>query len=593
MNHKLILFFIITIFSVELYAQKPDWTDYYERQEMYPESEYLVGFISGFNKNEEESGDLKLKYEMLAKDKLVQSIQVAIETNNSLDISNINGNSNEAFLSKSVSFSKANVNGLKAYSYYDRKKKEVFAIAFANIKELTFYYRNLISSGKTEIKQKLSEGKKYAEKGNKEDALRSFYEAMPILKNIDEARVLLIALNRKMYSDIDIDEINKLKVDLINQIDKLIKPEELSLSETAYFAAYGLFLQLGINSQQFYMSDMSFENTGLKSKFSEKWNHEFSAALVKAGKYNVSDRKSYNQLVVNGNYWKEGKFLKLNISVWDADKIVAVSKASILILKLEKENIDYIPLQIKKMKSLATFTLHLVNAPEVIKVGTPSLSPMIINVSSNTEGLSKPIQNFPVMVTAVESDVDLCKAKTNENGMAECFLPPIETSKKNIAVQVSLDIESYFNVEKNSLYYGIAKIQNPLKPIIENIEVAKPTIYVESYEKLYGKTIDIKTLEPAVKGVFAEKSYNFVDNKDLADMIVKINANTTTATAYQGIRFAYLDINISIIETSSGEELIKTHFDQIKGGGANQLKAAKKAYMLGAEKVKEYINSNF
>lgn len=593
MSHKLILFLLVTVFGVELYAQKPDWTDYYKRQQMYPESEYLVGFISGFNKNDEESGDIKLKYEMLAKDKLVQSIQVAIETNNSLDISNINGKSDEAFLSKSVSFSKANVNGLKAYSYYDRKKKEVFAIAFANKKELAFYYRNLISSGKTEIKQKLSEGKKYAEKENKEDALRSFYEAMPILKNVDEARVLLIALNRKMYADIDVDEINKLKVDLINQIDKLIKPEELSLSETAYFAAYGLFLQLGTSSQHFYLSEMSFENTGLKSKFSEKWNHEFSTALVKAGKYHVSDMKSYNQLIVNGNYWKEGKFLKLNISVWDADKIIAVSKASILIEKLEKENIDYIPLQIKKMQTLASYSLHLMNAPEQIKVGTPSLIPIKISVSSNIEGLSKPIQNFPVMVTEVENEITLCKAKTNENGMAECFLPPIETSKKNIAIQVSLNIKSYFNVETNSIYYGIAKIQNPLKPIIENIEVAKPTIYVESDEKTYGKSVDIKTLEPAVKEVFAEKSYSFVDNKDLADLIVKINANTTTATAYQGIRFAYLDINISIIENSSAEELMKTHFDQIKGGGANQLKAAKKSYILGAEKIKEYINSNF
>lgn len=593
MNQKIILFLLVTIFSVELYAQKPDWTDYYKRQEMYPLSEYLVGFISGINTNEEDAGDLKVKYEMLAKDKLIQSIQVEIETNNSLDISNVNGKSDEAFLSKSVTFSKANVNGLKAYSYYDRKKKEVYAIAYANKKELTFYYRNLISSGKTEIKQKLNEGKKYSEKGNKEDALRSFYEAMPILKNIDEARVLLIALNRKMYSDINIDEVNKLKIDLISQIDKLIKPEELSLSETAYFAAYGLFLQLGNSTRQFYLSDMSFENTGLISKFSEKWNHEFSTALVKAGKYNISDKKSYNHLVVNGNYWQEGKFLKLNISVWNADKIIAVSKASILITKLEKENIDYIPLQIKKMETLAAFTLKLVSAPKQIKVGTPSLIPVKINVSVDNDGLIEPIQNFPIIVTEVENGKLLCKAKTNEKGIAECFLPPIETAKKNIAVQVSLDIESYFNVEENSVYFGIAKIQNPLKPLVENIEVAKPTIYVESDEKSYGKSIDIKTLEPTVKEVFSEKSYNFVDKKELADLIIKIDANTTTATTYQGIKFAYLDINLAIIENASGEELMKTHFDQIKGGGANQFKAAKKAYMLGAEKIREYLNTNF
>lgn len=593
MNQKILLLLLVIVFSMELFAQKPDWADYYKRQEMYPDSEYLMGFISGVNTNDEEAGDLKLKYEMLAKDKLVQSIQVEIETNNSLKISNINGKSNEAFLSKSVSFTRANVNGLKAYSYYDRKKKEVYAIAIANKKELTFYYRNLISSGKTEIKQQLAEGKKYAEKDNKEDALRSFYEAMPVLKNIDEARVLLIALNRKMYSDIDIDEVNKLKVELINEIDKLIKPEELSLSETAYFAAYGLFLQLGSNSQQFYLSEMSFENTGLISKFSEKWNHEFASALVKAGKYNVSTKKSYNQLLVNGNYWKEGEFLKLNISVWNADKIIAVSKASILIDKLKNENIDFIPVQIKKMELLSNYSMSLIDVPKKIKIGTPTLIPMKIKVRKDNEGLSESIQNFPIIITELESGKLLCRAKTNENGVAECFLPPIETEKKNIAVQISVDIESYFNVNMNSIYYGMAKIQNPLKPLIENIAVVKPTIFVESFENIYGKSIDIKTLEPAVKEVFAEKSYNFVDSRDAADLVVKINANTTTATSYQGIMFAYLDINISIVETSSGEEITKSHFDQIKGGGANQQKAAKKAYIIGADMIRDYIKVNF
>ena len=299
MNKKLIVLLISSVFCLELLAQQPAWTDYYERNKMYPESEFLVGYMSGVNTKNAEPGELKSEYEMLAKDKLIQSIQVEIEANKSLNISNKNGKSSEEFLSKSVSFSSANVNGLNAYSFYDRKKKEVFAIAYANKKELTFYYRNLISSGKGEIKQKLIEGRKYAEKGNKEDALRSFYEAMPLLKDIDEARVLLIALNRKMYSDIDIDEINDLKIELINEIDKLIKPEELTLSEAAYFAAYGIYLQIGAKSKQFYISDFGYENTGLSSKFSKKWSSEFSSALVKAAKYNVAEKKLYNTYVID------------------------------------------------------------------------------------------------------------------------------------------------------------------------------------------------------------------------------------------------------------------------------------------------------
>jgi len=224
-------------------------------------------FVSGGNTNDEDPGKVKSVYEAMAKDQVLQSIQVEIETNNSLNISNKNGKSDEEFLSKSVSFSKANISGLTTQSYYDRKKNEVYAIATVNKKELAFYYRNLIKSGKEDIVQKLAEGRKYVKKGSKENALKSFYGAMPVLSNIDEARTLLIALNRKMFADIDMDEINNLKLELIGEIDALLEPNDLNLSESAYFVAYGISLQLGEIDKVLYTDNFTYENTGLSSYF--------------------------------------------------------------------------------------------------------------------------------------------------------------------------------------------------------------------------------------------------------------------------------------------------------------------------------------
>ena len=72
-------------FSIASLAQKPAWTDYYNRQNMYPENEFLVGFVSGVNNTDEDAGKLKSVYESMAKDKVIQSIQVEIETNNSFE----------------------------------------------------------------------------------------------------------------------------------------------------------------------------------------------------------------------------------------------------------------------------------------------------------------------------------------------------------------------------------------------------------------------------------------------------------------------------------------------------------------------------
>ena len=104
--------------------------------------------------------------------------------------------------------------------------------------------------------------------------------------------------------------------------------------------------------------------------------------------------------------------------------------------------------------------------------------------------------------------------------------------------------------------------------------------------------MDIKTLEPIVKEILAEKGYNFVDNEKDADFVIKINANTTTGSQYEGIYFAFLDANLSVIDSTSGEEIYKSHLDQVKGGGSNYVKAGKKAYMLGAKKLKEVIKGS-
>lgn len=590
---KISLIIILLGFSLALFAQQPSWTDYYKRQSMYPENEFLMGFVSGTNTNDEEAGELKSKYESLAKDKLIQSIQVEIESNNSLNISNTNGKSEEEFLSKSVSFSSANVSGLSAQSFYNRKKKEVFAIAFVNRKELAFYYRNLIKSGQENIEQKLVEGRQYAKKNDKENALRSFYEAMPSLNNIDEARVLLIALNRKMFADINMDEINDLKVDLINEINSLVKPSDLNLAESAYFVAYGIFLQLGKIEGTLYVDNFSFENTALLSDFSEKWNQEFTSALVKAGNYKIEENStSTSSIIVKGNYWNEAGLIKVNASAIRYNKVIAASKGSIPLSWLNNENIDYIPIQIKKMELLRSYKLELMEAPESIKLGmhaSKAVKTRVINILSNKAEIG-----IPIRITNKETSKKLCSAPSNEFGFSACFLPSIKTDKPILNLEISIDLCEYLNIEKSSTFYPIAVNNNPVEALVLDLKTEKPTVFVKSEELNQSRPMQIKTLEPTVKQTLAENGYNFVDNQNDADFIVKINANTTTGSNYQGICFAFLDANISIIESSTGEEIYKTHLDQIKGGGSDFKKAGKKAYITAAKQIKEtLLNNNF
>jgi len=578
---KNVLLFVFVFFSVAVMAQEPSWTDYYERQNMYPEADFLVGFVSGIASDEQDIGKVKQQYEANAKNKLIQSIQVEIENNNSLNVSNKNGKSQEDFLSKSVSFSKANVNGLNTQSFYNRRNNEIFAIAYVNKKELTFYYYNSIKMGIQQVEQKLAEGRKYHQKNNKEEALRSFYECLPFFKEMDEARVLLMALNRKMYADINNDRINALNQELIEEIEDILNPSDLNLSETAYFVAYGLFLQLGVQAEAVYIEPITFENTGLSSDFSNVWDKEFGAALVKAASYQIADYKRKNNYIAVANYWQEGEFLKINASIIKDGKTLAVAKGSLPLSWIKKEGISYTPLAITKMQALKNSKLMVRNTPEFVKLKFASKKAMVIELMKN----DIPLEGVAVSVVDSHGGQALCASKTNDAGVSLCFLPAIESQRSMLKLEVGIDLATYLGIDKNDLYYSIALSENPVLPIVLNIPTVKPSIFVQSRELIFGNSMDIKTLEPRLKALLAEKAYQFVEMEAHADYILIINANTTTSTSYQGIYFAYLDVTFSIIDVSTNTEIYKTHLDQIKGGGANYKKAAKKAYILGAKKL--------
>jgi len=133
-NIRGLVLILMFIFSTGIMAQQPAWVDYAQRNSMYPQSEYITGFVSVHNTGNEDPGKLTDKYEETAKAKVVQSVQVSIETNNSLSLSNINSESEEEFRSETVSVSSATITGLNVESYYDRKKNDVYAFAFVSKK---------------------------------------------------------------------------------------------------------------------------------------------------------------------------------------------------------------------------------------------------------------------------------------------------------------------------------------------------------------------------------------------------------------------------------------------------------------------------
>ena len=400
-------------------------------------------------------------------------------------------------------------------------------------------------------------------------------------------------MNRKMYADINMDEINKLSFDINNEIIKLVNPSELTLSETSYFMAYGLFLQLGEVDGVVYMNDFTYENTGLTSYFSERINQEFISALIEAGGYNVKSEgaKSHNINIV-GNYWKEGEYIKLTASAYENDNLIAVSKGSLPISWLTSETIDFLPEQVHSMVALKECEIIIIEAPDIVKQGLPTSIPVTVKVVKNIDGNHQPMQGVPVEIIYSKSGELLSHGVSNGDGVSLCYLPIINDSDPILKLLVNIKLDDYLSISNESLYHAIASIQNPVLGVELIVVTEKPTIFISSKELLQGKSMDILTLEPMVKETLTDFGYNFVDSVKNADYIITMESNTTTGSSYEGIYFSFLDVNISVVNNILDEEIYSTHLDQVKGGGSNYTKAGKKAYAIAANKLKETLKNS-
>ncbi len=592
---RLILFIIIG-FSIPNIAvtQQPAWLDYNQRQLLYPESEFLVGFVSGDNTQNEEPGQLMDKYEIFAREQVAQSIIVSIETNNALYVSEINGKSNEQFLSKTVSISKAKINGLRSDSYYDKKKDRVYGLAYVNKRELVYYYKNLINSYLTELKQKLVEGRDFINMGDKENALRSFYEGMPILSQIEEARMLLIALNEKTLVDKDMDELMDLRLKLNREIHALQQSKELTMSEAAYFVAYGLFIQLKEIDGWISIAPFTFENTELSSRFTAKWHDDLADALVEAGNFNIKDLSSSpdQNYEVRGNYWQEGEELRIHARATINGELLAVSEGSIPIAWLEAEKIDYIPIQLRKIALLDDIELKAINAHQTEKRGKASSGPLQVQVLIAQNGELKPLPNVPIIFVSKQNGNILCKGNSNETGVVQGFLPGLQTNATRIEIDARIDISAFADLDTNTALYALVEQQNAVFPAAFLITMERQFFFVESEELLGQSPMEINTIEPVIKQYFAGKGYHFTNIPADADYTIRIEASTTTGNTYKGIYFSFVDANLSITDHSTGKVVFKTHIDQIKGGGSDFKKAGKKAFVSAAARLKEKIQAS-
>lgn len=580
----LILCFTCQIAEVKA-QKKPRWTDYYQRNTEYPEIKYLVGFYSetGIATFSEE---VNQRIAAVARKTLIESIQVKLQSVSSAEIENINAKTREYFKNTSISIAKADIVGLKYETYYDPKKEEAYALAYALRTDVIRYYHELLDTklGITELK--INNAIRFAESGDKEQALKSYFECIPIFHEIEEAQSILIALE-KVSIGLEIPKTQSQKLAVKEGITELLSSDNLTLDEVGYFTAFGLKVQQETLTQPVRLAKLTYQDTEFESAFSARFKDVLTQNLSSVANYQVS-RATDQTYTLEGSYWPEPESIKLIYNLYSPGEegaVVASVESQLPKSYLTQKGISYLPRELEKIDMLDQIVLQTPSPRLEVKVGQEGQTPMRIKATYADE----PIGNLPVIFKLGQDGPQVGNTQTNQAGIGQAVATNLPANKRIHIVIAEVDIPAWTGLDRSSAYYQrIRQNQNiPNARLI--IQLKKPMVYVESQEKSLGRALDIPFIEPTVKQALADLGYEFTNELSEADLMLEIRSNSRVGNNAYGIYFSYADATVSILDMATGNEVYKSVVKNQKGGGANFEQASIKSLKTIADKVKDEV----
>ncbi len=179
--------------------------------------------------------------------------------------------------------------------------------------------------------------------------------------------------------------------------------------------------------------------------------------------------------------------------------------------------------------------------------------------------------------------------KTNVSGKGSFKIQKVTGGQNLQVLEVSPDIEGMTAEEEGmDLMSRLIRLKTGVPSAKINIKATKITAYFESDVQILGKKEQSSSIARNVKQKLSEEAYLFTDDKDKAEVIVKL-----TYVGKQGEEFplknktlftSFVDMYITVKDGSSGNEVFNKGFSDEKGSRAG---GYDKAYSAAEEAALE------
>jgi hypothetical protein len=221
----------------------PRWLDRMERDHFYPNSTFFTGFVSGIVHADDDVSQLKDRLKKDAQKELSESIRLKIEgyTQAGDQSQRVDGKEQVVSTYSASVHTSSNVEivGIKTDAYYDSRKKEVYAFAYANKYELAGYYKANIGMLIKQAESALYTATQLEQNDEKAKARKQCEESIPILAQIRYAQDLLTTIDatdseslQQEKSGLLLNEITQMRTRLAQNIYVYVEGKEKNFETT-------------------------------------------------------------------------------------------------------------------------------------------------------------------------------------------------------------------------------------------------------------------------------------------------------------------------------------------------------------------------
>ncbi|MBV6644974.1 MAG: hypothetical protein KI790_05975 [Cyclobacteriaceae bacterium] len=589
MKRYFLAIIFLGVLLTTLQAQAPRWVEYNQRERMYPSDEYLIGFASA---SDVAYTDLLME-ELVgaAKKELIESIKVSISSESSIKIEAVNTKSNSEYLNRTVSYADADIVGLKSDTYFDSKKKVAYAFVYASYESVKSYYSSFIALATSEVRLAIDNATSFASSGSYGDALTTLLDADNKLFEVKQAQGLLLAMAVEDELTLKVNTTSQLQREVLLKLDEVLKSDGLSIENLSDYLSYRISTLEFKEEDQVFAQASTYSDYPLKSSFGDLLDNYLQEQSKKREVPLVSDQNGTTYTIL-ANYYEAGKDVQVSVNVMAAASgdAVASFNGRVAVSQLESKGIEYVPIEIRKLRTLGEAKLTPQPKTVEVKFNEAIDQPFKMVV---TGGSGQPLEGIPFnyqhkTISDIKGDVS-----SNASGLVEVAVQKISQPKKLQFLNLSVDVGRYLNMQIGDEILERLKADYKVPKTNFIIKLKGLALYIDANETLLGESYQQKMVSNKLKQTFTELGFHFVDDPDGADYYMEVQVASNSGGEFQGLYFSYANVTVSLTNLGSGDEIFTKSYNDIKGGGGSFKSAALKAYTKASNQVSEEIKTQF